>query len=59
MTRLIGALLLGSALLTAGCGADGEPERPASEPRGGAAPMPGEPGVRLSGDARIGVTWRE
>ena len=44
MRPALTALLVGSMLLLAGCGADGPPR----------APSP-EPGVSIQGEARIGV----
>ena len=45
MTRLFPVALV---LLLAACGADGEPEQP--------APKDGGTGVRVSGDARVGIS---
>lgn len=46
MIRMIAAFLLVIGL--AACGADGEPGQP--------APEDGGPGVRVSGDARVGIS---
>ena len=44
------AFLFALGLVLAGCGVDGDPERPAERPAA-------KTGVSISGDARIGVVW--